>query len=75
MVGAMGLADHAAFRSPIDGTMVYGKSGLDAHMKKHGVVHESDMKGEAQHQRKQADAADAKQRTETINKTLSQLGA
>lgn len=74
MVTAMGLADHAAFRSPLDGTMIYGRSDYYKHMKKHGVVPESDLKGEVAHQKKQTEAKEKNARKETIQRTIQQLG-
>jgi hypothetical protein len=74
MVTAMGLADHAAVRSPIDGTMLYGRSDYYKHMKKYDVAPESDMKGEAAHQRKQIDKKNKQERKETIIKAVQQQG-
>lgn len=50
MVTAMGLSDHAAIKSSIDGSMLYGRSDYYKHLQKHDVLPESEMKGEAAHQ-------------------------
>lgn len=75
MITAMGIADHYAIRSPIDGSMLYGKSDYNKHLKKHGVVPESEMKGEAAHQKKQAAKQEKAKRIETIQKAIAQHGA
>ncbi len=74
MISAMGIADHAAIQSPIDGSMIYGRSEYYKHMQKHGVVPESDIKGEAAHQQKQAAKKEKDARIETIRKSLAQHG-
>lgn len=74
MIPAMGLSDHWKVVSPIDGKTLYGRSDYLAHMKKHGVRPESDMRGEAEH-RKAAIASEQKAaRRETIHKAIAQHG-
>jgi len=72
MVGAMGLSDHAAVVSPIDGRTLYGKSEYLKHCKEHGVVPASDMQGEAQHQQKQRAAEQKVQRREQLRQIFAQ---
>jgi hypothetical protein len=73
MISAMGVADHASIKSPIDGTMIYGASDYKKHMKKHGVVHESDARGEATHQRNQQIANDKKARKNAIITAVNRI--
>jgi len=70
MVTAMGLSDHFQVRSPIDGSMIYGRSDYYAHMKKHNVVPESDLRGEAEHRQKAAKKEAKEQRRKTIEQIV-----
>lgn len=70
MVSAMGLSDHYQVRSPIDGKMIYGRSDYYAHMKKHNVVPESDLRGEAEHRQAANKISEKEQRRKTIEKIV-----
>jgi hypothetical protein len=74
MLPAMGISDHYRIVSPIDGKTLYGKSQYDAHLKKHNVLPESEMKGEAERQKKYAVEKDSAARKETIRKAIIQHG-
>lgn len=74
MLPAMGLSDHYQIVSPIDGKTLYGKSEYDAHLKKHNVLPESEMKGESERRKKEADAKDKAARRETIRQAFKQHG-
>lgn len=71
MITAMGLSDHFQVVSPIDGTTLYGRSAYYDHMKKHNVVPESELRGEAEHRQKAMKKEQAKQRKATIEKVVS----
>lgn len=70
MVTAMGLSDHFSIVSPITGETVRSRSGYYAHMKKHNVVPESDMRGEAEHRQAANKIAEKEQRRKTIEKIV-----
>lgn len=73
-IPAMGLSDHFMVVSPIDGKPIYGRSDYLAHLKKHNVRPESDLKGEAEYRKAQQQAADKATRRETIAKAIAQHG-
>lgn len=62
MVGAMGLTGGSfSFISPLDGREVHGKSEMQAHMKKHGVMHASEFERQAAHVKKENEATAKKE--------------
>jgi len=73
MVTAMGIADNYQVVSPIDGKTLYGRSQYYSHMKEHNVVPMSEMQGQAEHAQKQIAAKEAKQRKETIERTVNTM--
>lgn len=74
MLAAIGVADHFSIVSPIDGSHLHGRSEYFAHMKKHGVVPSSDLKGEAEHQKKQRAKVEKAKRVETIHQAIAKHG-
>lgn len=73
MVTAMGIADNYQVVSPIDGKTLYGRSQYYAHMKEHNVVPMSEMQGQAEHAQKQIAADEAKQRKQSIERTVNTM--
>jgi hypothetical protein len=74
MLPAMGISDHYKVVSPIDGSTLYGRSEYNAHLKKHNVLPQSELQGEAERQKKYADAKEKSARRETIRKAIAQHG-
>ncbi|MCA1859307.1 hypothetical protein LE191_04180 [Janthinobacterium sp. HSC-3S05] len=74
MIPAMGLSDHYQVVSPIDGKPIYGRSEYYAHLKKHNVLPESEMKGESEHRKKESAKKDKAARRENILKAIKQHG-
>lgn len=71
MISAMGLTSGSfQVKSPIDGQVIHGRSEYFAHMKKHGVVPESDLKGESERVKKQQAKDQAQARRATIEKVF-----
>lgn len=74
MLAAIGIADHFSIVSPIDGSQIHGRSEYYAHIQKHGVVPSSDLKGEAEHQKKQRSKVEKAKRVETIQQAIAKHG-
>lgn len=71
-ISAMGVADNYQMKSPIDGSMIYGRSQYYDHMKKHDVIPLSDIQGQADHVAKRKADENAKQRRDTIERAIHQ---
>lgn len=71
MIAAIGLTSGSfQIKSPIDGHVIHGRNEYFDHLKKHKVVPESEMKGQAQHTQKQNAVDQAKTRRETIERVV-----
>jgi hypothetical protein len=73
MVGAIGIADHASFVSPIDGRRYYGKTQMNEHNKKHGVLPQSELKGEASYQKAEQTKKDRAARKKQIGEVVRDM--
>lgn len=69
MVPRMGIADHYAIKGG-DGRTYYGRSDYEKYLKANDILPSSELKGEAEHQRKHIDAETRKQTDNTLRETI-----
>lgn len=69
MMPVMGLADHYAIKAG-NGRTYYGRNDYEKYLKANDLLPSSDLKGEAEHQKKHIAAETRKQTDNTLRETI-----